>query len=103
MTDIMNTQTEEATMSTDNDNSDANEVLDQPTVDETPAQAFKRIASRRLTNVVKAIHVLGNCSASTYEYTDEQVAAIEQHINTAKDAILKKFRKEPTKNINIEL
>lgn len=37
-------------------------------------EKFKRLASQRTNNVLKAIQVLGNCSnRSTYSYTQDEV------------------------------
>lgn len=50
---------------------------------------FKRLATQRTNNVLKAIQVLGNCSnKSTYNYTPEEVnkifTEIEQSLRETK-------------------
>lgn len=61
--------------------------------DETKAERFSRVAGRRIQNVLDAIAVLGNCSdRNTYEFTDEQVAKIEQAITSTLNGTIAKFR-----------
>lgn len=47
--------------------------------DETPAERFSRIATRRLRKVLDDMRLLTNCAGPGYEYTPEQV----EKINTA--------------------
>ena len=43
---------------------------------------FRRLASQRTNNVLKAIQVLGNCSnKSTYSYTPEEINKIFSEID----------------------
>jgi len=45
-------------------------------------EKFKRLASQRTNNVLKAIQVLGNCSnKSTYNYTPDEVNKIFSEID----------------------
>jgi hypothetical protein len=56
---------------------------------ETKADRFKRIASRRTQNVLEAFRKLGNCSnRGTYQYDNDDVRMIFQAI----DGELKKIR-----------
>ncbi len=59
---------------------------------ESKAEAFKRLATNRTKNVLKALRVLGNCSNhGNYEYTPEQVLKIMDAIRPAVDALEQKF------------
>lgn len=62
--------------------------------DETPAQRFSRIGSRRLQNVLTAMRVLRNCAGTGYEYTPEQVEKIDKYITEEKNKLLAAFRGE---------
>ena len=45
--------------------------------DESKADKFKRLAQKRVTNVMDKIDVLGNChKKATYEYADDQIDVI---------------------------
>lgn len=49
---------------------------------EEKADRFRRLASQRTNNALKAIQVLGNCSnKSTYSYTPEEVNKIFAEID----------------------
>lgn len=53
-------------------------------VHEEKRERFKRLASQRTNNVLKAIQILGNCSnKSTYAYTSEEVNKIFSEIEKA--------------------
>jgi len=44
---------------------------------ESKAERFRRIATKRTNKILHALRLLGNCSnRSTYEFTDEQVRTI---------------------------
>lgn len=43
---------------------------------ETKNEKFVRIATPRVEKVLTALEILGNCSGSGYEYTDEQADAM---------------------------
>lgn len=61
--------------------------------DESKADKFKRVAEPRVTRACKAVNLLGNLAASSYEYSEEQVnamfAAVQYELDTARE----KFRK----------
>lgn len=57
-------------------------------LDETRVQRFKRIATKRTNDIIRKIHILGNCSnRSVYDYTEEDVnkifAAIGKELKNA--------------------
>jgi N-glycosylase/DNA lyase len=58
---------------------------------ETPADAFKRLANSRTKKVLKAVDTLSNLSNGRYERTEEQVAAIFGAIRAAVDEAEKSF------------
>jgi hypothetical protein len=46
-------------------------------IDETRVQRFKRIATKRTNDIIRRIHILGNCSnRSAYDYTEEEIDKI---------------------------
>ncbi len=61
---------------------------------ESKAEKFKRLATPRVNKILKAIDTLGNCSGSSYEYTDEQVEAMFGAIQNALDQTKEKFQKK---------
>jgi len=57
--------------------------------EETRRERFKRVATRRTNNILRQIHILGNCSnKSSYSYSEEDVkkvfSAIEGELRVAK-------------------
>lgn len=61
--------------------------------EETRAERFKRLATKRTTNVLTALRVLGNCAnRGQYEYTDADVRKIFDAIETQVKTIKAKFR-----------
>lgn len=61
--------------------------------DETKSQKFSRLASARMTKVLKQIKGLGNLSGSGYEFTPEQVAKMATMIEEATRNTMKRFDK----------
>lgn len=64
---------------------------------ESKADKFKRIATPRVNKIISAIDTLGNCSGSSYEYTEEQVSAMFGAIRQKLDETEKKFEKKAAK------
>lgn len=66
-------------------------------MEETKSERFVRIAEPRVERACKAIRLIGNLSASGYEYTETQVeamfGAMQQELDVARAA----FRKETKK------
>lgn len=65
---------------------------------------FRRLASQRTNNVLKAIQVLGNCSnKSTYSYTPEEInkifAEIDRKLKDTK--ALFRVRKENNRDFSL--
>lgn len=57
--------------------------------EETRRERFKRVATRRTNNILRQIHILGNCSnKSTYSYNEEDVqkvfSTIERELRNVK-------------------
>ena len=46
------------------------------TKQETKSEKFKRLATLRVSKLLKGIDILGNLSSPAYEYTDEEVTKI---------------------------
>ena len=44
--------------------------------DETKAQAFVRVAPKRVAKILHAVEILEKCAGSGYEYTPQQVSKI---------------------------
>lgn len=60
---------------------------------ETRAEAFRRLANKRLPVAVKRIRLMGNLSSANYEYTDEQaeliIATLEKEVAKLTDLFFK--------------
>jgi len=60
---------------------------------ESKHDRFKRLATRRVTNAIKKIELIGNLSGSGYEYTAEEVdkifSALQQTLDSAKGSFSK--------------
>ncbi len=55
-------------------------------------ERFKRLATKRTNNVLKALKVLGNCSnSSAYDYTNKEVDAIFSAIDKQARLVRNKF------------
>ena len=55
---------------------------------------FKKLAEKRVSKALAAIAVIGNlASKANYEYSDEQVAKIEQALNNEVTVLMNRFRK----------
>lgn len=61
--------------------------------DETKVDKFKRVAEPRVTRACKAVNLLGNLAASSYEYSEEQVNAMFDAVQYELDMAREKFRK----------
>lgn len=62
--------------------------------DETPADAFKRLANARTKKVLKAVDTLANLANGRYERTPEQVSNLFAAIRNAVDAAEATFTAE---------
>ena len=60
---------------------------------ETKNDKFKRLASKRVTNAIKKIELIGHLAASSYESTQEEQDKIFVAIQEALDGIKTKFSK----------
>jgi hypothetical protein len=58
---------------------------------ETKAQKFSRLASKRVTKALKAIQNIGNLAGGGYERTPEQVKRIATLLNDATAGTLARF------------
>ncbi len=55
-------------------------------------ERFKRLATKRTNNVLKALKVLGNCSnRSAYDYTNKEVDAIFNAVDKQMKVVKNKF------------
>lgn len=65
---------------------------------ESKADKFKRLATMRTNNALKAMNGLGKLASSSYEYTPEQVEkifqALQKTLDNAKDKFTKKAEEE---------
>lgn len=68
---------------------------------ETKEERFIRIAEPRVSRACKAVSLLGNLAGSGYEYTEEQVdamfGAVQEALDTARAAFVKKPKGVPFK------
>ena len=58
---------------------------------ETKSARFRRVVTPRVNKAVKSISVLGFCSGSTYEYTEQQAKQIIETLLKAITALDGKF------------
>lgn len=58
---------------------------------ETKAQKFSRLASFRLTRAVKVIGQIGNLASSQYEFSQDQLDTIKEHLTRAVNTTLARF------------
>jgi hypothetical protein len=60
---------------------------------ESKHDKFKRLVSRRVTNAIKKIELIGNLSSPGYEYTPEEVEKIFTSLQQILDTTKSKFSK----------
>lgn len=59
---------------------------------ETKGERFRRLAPKRLNNVLKSLKILGNLSSrGNYEYTNEEILDMFGKIDGKLDELKKKF------------
>lgn len=58
---------------------------------ESKHDRFQRVAEARVNKIIKMVRLLGNCSGSAYEYTDDQVAQIFNALQTELDNAKERF------------
>ncbi len=64
--------------------------------EETKAERFSRVATRRLRAALKQMELLENCAnTATYEYNDTQVDALFEYLDNAVSSLKKHFQKVP--------
>ena len=61
---------------------------------ESKHDKFKRLASKRVTNAVKKIELIGHLSASSYECTQEEVDQIIEVLQQTIEGVREKFSKK---------
>ncbi len=67
-------------------------------------ERFKRIAGRRVQEILDKLRLLGNCAnKSNYSYTDEQVRKILNAIDEEWKKVKMEFNKGKTKNREFNL
>ncbi len=76
-----------------NEEADNYETSDESVDNESKADKFKRLASKRTNNAIKQIENIGKLSTSAYEYTLEQVERIFGALQDTLDTAKAKFNK----------
>lgn len=71
-------------------------------VNESKAEKFQRLAPYRVNAVLKALRILGNCAGGAYEYTQEQVEAIENALHVELADTMAKFKKVEDKKFEFK-
>lgn len=90
-------------MSHDEHGAEAPEV-EEVVAGETKADAFKRLGNKRVKAALDKIRLVGNLSnRSSYEYTDEQVAKIEDTLMQEVSRVINKFRRHTDDGPKFEL
>lgn len=75
-----------------------------PELNETKADAFKRLAKSRVNAALDRIRLIGNLSnKSSYDYTEEQVDKIEQALINAIAEVKVKFQPKQANKPTFEL
>ncbi|MBE6035602.1 MAG: hypothetical protein E7222_13035 [Clostridiales bacterium] len=69
------------------------EAKEGENLNESKANRFKRLASKRVNTAIKQINLIGNLSGSSYEYTDEQVEKMFGTLQAVLDSSRDKFSK----------
>ncbi len=65
----------------------------QAVQEETKAQRFQRLATKRTQTALKKVRLLGNLTSSSYDYTPEQAAKIISALRAAVGAVESKFNR----------
>ena len=60
---------------------------------ETKHDKFKRLASKRVTNAIKKIELIGHLATSAYESTPEEVDKVVSAVQASIDGVKEKFSK----------
>ena len=67
-----------------------NKVVKKPK--ESKSELFIRLATKRVSSVLRSLRILGNCSnRSNYEYSTEQIDSMYESISESLDSIIAKF------------
>jgi hypothetical protein len=61
---------------------------------ESKSDKFKRLAAKRVVNAIQKIELITNLSASSYEYTPEQVEKIVTALQGSVDKVKAAFAKQ---------
>lgn len=70
---------------------------------ESKYDKFKRLASKRVTNAIQKIGLIGNLSGSGYECTAEDAEKIITALQQAVDSVKEKFSKKAPEKKSFEL
>lgn len=70
---------------------------------ESKQDKFKRLASKRVTNAIKKIELIGHLSGSSYESTSEDVEKVFTAIQQALDGAKERFSAKTSGKKNFEL
>ncbi len=70
---------------------------------ESKQDKFKRLASKRVTNAIQKIELIGNLSGSSYDCTPEDAEKILNALQQALDGVKGKFSKKAPAKQNFEL
>jgi hypothetical protein len=64
---------------------------------ETKAEKFRRLANNRTTEALDTIERIGNLAGPSYEYTEDQVAALEKALRDGLKTAFDKLRTRTAK------
>lgn len=70
---------------------------------ESKHDKFKRLATKRVTNAIKKIEIIGNLSGSGYEYANEEVDKIFSTLQQTLDNTKASFSKKKAEEKKFEL
>jgi len=67
-------------------------VVKTPKKKESKAERFLRLATKRVSSILKSFRILGNCSKkNNYEYTSEQIEKMFESLQVALNSTEAKF------------
>lgn len=70
---------------------------------ESKSDKFKRLASKRVKNAIAKVELIANLSASSYEYTPEEVDKIIAGLQGSVDKVKAAFSKQKIEKTEFQL
>jgi len=71
--------------------------------EETKREKFKRVVEPRVRKALKSIRLIGNCSGSAYEYTEDDIASIILSLTKELEQLGSRYASKGVADIDFEL